>query len=83
MVPPFNTAAERLAFVAREVDLLASQIGAPPSLLATFGRSEDMARPHIEVAGPFLAWVVVERGSEIDRKTTCDLTSCCTGSSDQ
>ena len=35
MFPPFKTAAERLAFVAGEVDLLASQIGAPPSLLPT------------------------------------------------
>jgi len=73
MIPPFETAAERLAFVAREVDLLASQIGAPPSQLPTYGRSEDMARPHVEVAGRFLSWVVVERGNEIDRKTTRDL----------
>src|SRR5258708_34276100 len=73
MIPPFKTAAESLAFVAREVDLLASQIGAPSSQLPTYGRSEDMARPHVEVAGPFLSWVVVERGNEIDRKTTRDL----------
>jgi len=73
MLGRFKTSAERLALVAHEVDLLASQIAAPPSELPTYGRSENMARPHIEVAGPFLSWVVAERGNEIDRKTTRDL----------
>ena len=73
MVPPFKTAAERLAFIEREFDQLACEIDAPPGLLPTYGTSEDMARPHIEVAGPSLSWVVVERGKEIDRKTTREL----------
>jgi hypothetical protein len=73
MVPAFDSAAERLAFIEREVDLLAREIAVPPSLLPTYGKSEDMARPHIEVAGPSLSWVVIERGKEIDRKTTRDV----------
>jgi hypothetical protein len=52
---------------------LASSIGALDSELPTFGRSEDGARPHIEVAGPFAYYVVVERGQELERWQFADL----------
>lgn len=62
-----------LATIKRLVDRLASEIDAPERILPTYGRSEDMARPHIEVAGPHMSWVVVERGTEWERRTTEDL----------
>lgn len=51
---------------------LAGVIGASSKLLPTFGRSEDLARPHIEEHHGSFAWVVVERGQELDRKATSD-----------
>jgi Immunity protein 63 len=68
-----RTAGEVLDGIKREVDRLARIIDAPERSLPTYGRSEDMARPHIEVAGPHMSWVVVERGMERDRRTTDDL----------
>lgn len=56
-----------------EIRRLADVIGAPEELLPTFGRTEDFARPHIEKAGESLAWVVVERGREIEHRVTQDL----------
>jgi hypothetical protein len=41
-------------------------------LLPTYGRSEDLARPHIEVHDAY-HYVVVERGEELRRDTTSDL----------
>ena len=71
MIP--RTAAEILDSIKREVDRLARVVDAPERSLPTYGRSEDMARPHIEVAGPHMSWVVVERGKEWERRTTDDL----------
>lgn len=68
-----RTAGEMLDLIKREVDRLGELIGAPERSLPTYGRSEDMARPHIEVAGSRLSWVVVERGKEWERRTTDDL----------
>src|SRR5262252_9989411 len=62
-----------LGAIEERVDQLAAQIGAPAGVLPTYGRSEDMARPHIEVSGSAMAWVVVERGKEWERKTTLQL----------
>jgi hypothetical protein len=45
--------------------------GVPDRHLPTFGRSEDFARPHLEVDDAY-HWVVVERGQEFDRRTTRD-----------
>jgi Immunity protein 63 len=56
-----------------EIRRLAHVIGAPEEVLPTFGRTEDLARPHIEKAGEGLAWVVVERGQELERRVTRDL----------
>ena len=68
-----RTAGESLDGIKREVDRLAQAIDAPEQSLPTYGRSEDMARPHIEVAGPHMSWVVVERGKESERRTTDDI----------
>ena len=68
-----RTAGEILDNIKREVDRLARVIDAPEQSLPTYGRSEDMARPHIEVAGPHMSWIVVERGEERQRRTTDDL----------
>jgi hypothetical protein len=51
----------------------ASKIMAPGELLPTYGRSEDMARPHVEVEGDQLFLVVRERGQEQERRSTGDL----------
>lgn len=68
-----QTVAEMLGTIKREVDRLAALIDAPERSLPTYGRSEDMARPHIEVAGPQMSWVVVERGKEWERRTTDEM----------
>jgi hypothetical protein len=53
-----------------EVERRASLIDAPLSLLPTYGRTEDSARPHIEVDTRGFHYVVVERGNELERLTT-------------
>ena len=53
-----------------EVNRCAAIIDAPPSLLPTYGRTEDGARPHIEFAGGQWHFVVVERGNELDRRSS-------------
>ncbi|GAA5023561.1 hypothetical protein GCM10011506_06510 [Marivirga lumbricoides] len=45
-----------------KIEELANRINAPKEYLPTYGYSEDFARPHIEVKGNELHWVVVERG---------------------
>ncbi len=62
-----------LSAIAEAVDQLAKKIDAPSGLLPTYGRSEDGARHHIEVSSDgAMHWVVVERGEELDRRTTLD-----------
>jgi len=56
-----------------EVDRLAARIGASGYLLPTYGRSEDGARPHIEVDSRGYHYVVIERGQELERLTTNNL----------
>lgn len=60
--------------IRKRVDDLSAKISAPDSLLPTYGYSKDFAYPHIEVdkAG-LMHFVVMERGQEIERKTTDDL----------
>lgn len=62
-----------LAAIEREVRAMAARIDAPANLLPTFGRTEDLARPHIEVDAVGMHWVVVERGHELDRETFQEL----------
>ncbi len=60
--------APSLGQIERWVDGLAEVVGAPPSYLPTYGSSEDFARPHIEVSRKRMAFVVVERGRELERQ---------------
>jgi len=62
-----------LSEIKTEVDRLAAQIGASGNILPTYGRSEDGARPHIEVDSRGYHYVVVERGQELARLTTNEL----------
>lgn len=69
---PFDL--KNLSQIKERVDKLASLISAANSpYLPTYGKSEDGARPHIEVDAQGYHFVVVERGQEFERKTTCDL----------
>ncbi len=53
---------------------LALRIEAPADLLPTYGHSRDFGYPHIEVdTAGLLHYVVVERGQEVERKTTNNL----------
>ena len=62
-----------LEAVRAEVERLARKIHAPAHALPTYGRTEDGARPHIEVDDRGYHWVVVERGKEYERVTTTSL----------
>jgi hypothetical protein len=55
------------------IDRLARKIGAPPQILPTYGHSNDAGRPHIELDWKSYHFVVVERGQELERRTTRDL----------
>lgn len=41
--------------------------------LPIYGRSEDFARPHIETSARNMSYVIVERGTELQRRATTDL----------
>lgn len=60
--------------IKKKVDEFAAKINAPTDLLPTYGYSRDFAYPHIEVdnAGR-LNYVILERGQELERKTTDNL----------
>ncbi|MEI9962246.1 MAG: Imm63 family immunity protein [Limisphaerales bacterium] len=62
-----------LSQIKNEIERLALLIGAPNNLLPTYGRSEDFARPHIEIDNRGYHYVVIERGIELKRITTSDL----------
>lgn len=56
------------------VDSLASKIKAAPNLLPTYGYSIDGAHPHIEIdKDQKLHYIIVERGQELERKTTSNI----------
>lgn len=60
-----------LEAISEQVEHLAATIEAPPLYLPTYGRSEQSGRPHVEVsADGGLHWVVCERGTEFERRTT-------------
>ena len=63
---------QNLAQLRAVVEKLAARIEAPENVLPTYGASEDSARPHIEIDGRY-HFVVVERGLELERRTTTDL----------
>lgn len=59
--------------IKKQVDKLAAKIKAPKEMLPTYGKTEDFARPHIEIDNTgTLHYVVVERGEELERKSTSD-----------
>jgi hypothetical protein len=79
-----NNMVKSLAGLEKIVDELAAKIEAPASLLPTYGYSLDGAHPHIEVThgeannretdhACMWHYVTVERGQELERKTTSDL----------
>lgn len=60
--------------IKKEVDKIADLISAPLNSLPTYGFSRDMAHPHVEIDKiGNLHYVVVERGTEIERRTTNNL----------
>jgi hypothetical protein len=61
-----------LAEIQSEVHRLAETVGASPGGLPTFGYTCDAAHPHIEVTDDEYHFVVVERGKEIERRSTPD-----------
>lgn len=61
-----------LSEIKLRVDALAEKIGAPEKYLPGYGISDGMATPHIEVHQTY-CWVVSERGKEIDRRLTRDI----------
>jgi hypothetical protein len=48
---------------------MAARISAPSSLLPTYGSSEDMGRPHVEIDARGYHLIVVEKGVEQHRTT--------------
>jgi hypothetical protein len=54
------------------VNSTATQIGAEPESLPTYGLSQDFRRPHIEVDIAY-HWIVKERGQVLEWRTTRDL----------
>jgi len=52
---------------------LAAVIEAPAECLPNYGSSHGDAQPHIEVHGNEMSWVVQERGTEHERRTTRNL----------
>src|ERR1051325_7559594 len=63
-----------LTEIKSEVDRRAALLGAVEHRsLPTYGRTEDGARPHIEVDSHGYHFVVVERGQELERFTTFEL----------
>jgi Immunity protein 63 len=53
-----------------EVAALARPIGASSQDLPTYGISHDFGRPHVEVQNALYHYVVVERGEELERRST-------------
>lgn len=62
-----------LSEIEATVNELARRSDAPGNLLPTYGRTEDFARPHVEVDARGYHYVVVERGQELERVTTDSL----------
>ena len=62
-----------LAEIEAAVTEVADRINPREYYLPTYGRSEDLARPHIETAARNMSYVIVERGTELQRRTTTDL----------
>ena len=60
--------------IKKRVEELAKIINATTDLLPTYGYSKDFAYPHIEIDNfGRLHYVIIERGQELERKTTENL----------
>lgn len=59
--------------IEKTVQELSKKIDAPQELLPTFGTSRDFGYPHIEVDGMGYHFVVVERGTEWERRSSRQL----------
>jgi hypothetical protein len=57
-----------------EIDVAAraNRIGAKRDDLPTYGRSRDFGYPHVEIEAERYHYVIVERGTEIDRRSSAD-----------
>lgn len=63
-----------LSVIKEQIDQLGELIDAPQFLYPMYGRSADGALPHIELDGAEnFHFVVVERGQELERRTTREL----------
>lgn len=58
--------------IQEQVERLARTIQAPAGALPTYGKSQDLGYAHIMVDDAY-HWIVVERGVELQRRTTRDL----------
>jgi len=61
---------KQLKEIEEDVLRLAKLIGATRNQLPTYGRTRDFAYPHIEVDARLYHYVIVERGQELERKST-------------
>jgi len=63
-----------LSGIRKQIETLGERINAPQTLYPTYGHSMDGALPHIEIdASGGFHFVVVERGQELERRTTAKL----------
>ncbi len=67
-----KSAMKSLAEIRDEVIRLARPLGVSSSDLPTYGHTRDFAYPHIEVDESRYHYVIVERGQELERKSTSD-----------
>lgn len=59
--------------IENKVNQLAQIIKADSKLMPTYGFSKDFAYPHIEVDNIGMHYVIIERGQELERRTTTNL----------
>ena len=59
--------------IKNKTEQIAEIIDASANLLPTYGQSIDGAHPHIETDSNGMHYVIIERGQELDRKTTNDI----------
>jgi hypothetical protein len=62
-----------LAEIEAAVTETAARIQPTEYYLPTYGRSEGFGRPHVETSARDMSYVIVERGTELQRHTTTDL----------
>lgn len=63
---------QSLPEIEAEVTRLARILGSSDDDLPTYGRTRDSGYPHVEVDKERYHYVIVERGQEVERKSTAD-----------